>query len=307
MNNLSFHVAHLELTSKCNFQCHFCPIDDISRSSQIMKKELAFRLVEEIANNNLAKVTVFQQLGEPLLVPYLGELMEFSSQLGLKNRIGTNGLLLSKKKNLGYILKHCDNLDIGIRASNQEELSSICKNKNISFDNYLDGIKLFIAEMLKQNSETVITLRLFMGELTQQILNKIGIDYSLNNTPLMVPIEHKGLFLYFEECLDRNWTEDKNNHSRHIGTCEEFFYSFVILANGDMTTCCWDYDGQNTFGNIHSYNSIIDVLSGKKYLNARKLFSQNVVPFKLCTTCSRINKKVYFEKNLSKPLVYSHE
>ncbi|KPA13867.1 Fe-S oxidoreductase, partial [Candidatus Magnetomorum sp. HK-1] len=229
--------------------------------------------------------------------PYLGELMEFASIKGLKNRIGSNGFLLTKNNVLMKKLEFCDNLDISLRVANQDDFSLICKSNRLSFEKYLERIRAFISEIKKYN--TILTIRMFSDNSSQNILDRIGINFNVLGAPLMTPIKYDtDFYLYFEDCLSREWTYSTLSKPYFDGKCSEFYYSIVVLANGDVTICCWDFNGENVVGNIHTQKGIVNVLESNNYRKVRERFNHNIVPFKLCTTCTQLNKKgVYFEKD----------
>ncbi len=56
----------------------------------------------------------------------------------------------------------------------------------------------------------------------------------------------------------------------------------TILWNGDITTCCYDYDGENVFGNILNEP---DILKSDKMAKIRERISKRDFP--LCKRCQQ--------------------
>ncbi len=294
-----YSEVHVELTTLCDFKCNFCPLTHgINRSLQTIKKEKAFTIIQEIADYRLAKGISYFCLGEPFLVTYLGELLEYASQRGIKNRLTTNGFLLSKgNKRVEKNLEYCDFLDISLRASDQESFAAMCKDRNASFADFLAGIKTFLAEVKKgKYHKTKIRLFVFLTKDSQNVLSTLGIDYEItSDVPLQTEIVHNHIRLFFEKPIP--WTKaDEAAPLQKTGFCEEYLHGYNILANGDLTPCTFDYDGHNAVGNIYSDGGIKQVLSNEKYLKFKQVFAKNIVPSDFCATCHQLNKKKYKPK-----------
>src|SRR4030042_5289376 len=73
-------------------------------------------------------------------------------------------------------------------------------------------------------------------------------------------------------------------YKSYFGKCEGMKSHFAILANGDMTTCCYDYDGHNAFGNITS-NDIMEVLTSREANALREKLRRGILPTETCKLC----------------------
>ena len=272
---------HLELTTRCNFRCFFCPIGKLTRSDASMTKEQAFRIINEITKEDLSSRVAYHLMGEPLLHPELGDILRHASEKGLTNRVVTNGSLLSGSRILPK-LEFCDVLDISLRAANDDDFSRICINKSISYNEYLEGIRSFLSQ--RQTSPVgKIRLRLFRSDGCYDLLKAMGLEVPGDEEVRTLRYDEK-LELLFDTCLD--WTGKKRRYPvRHFGECQEFEEGFSILVNGDVTTCCWDYDGRNVLGNIFDDGGIRAVLSNEKAERFRGMFAKRRVPTEACAQC----------------------
>ncbi len=82
------------ITTKCNFRCEFCNIWRIAPGYQVGYEE-ARKFIAELGNMKLAYFSVSG--GEPLLVPYVFDLLFYAKQRGiLYTHIVSNGYLLDK-------------------------------------------------------------------------------------------------------------------------------------------------------------------------------------------------------------------
>ena len=293
-------VAHVELTTKCNFKCDFCPLTHgISRAITTISEGKAFQMVREIADSQLAKSISYHCLGEPFLVPYLGDLLNYAHKRGIYNRLVTNGLLLSKgHARTEKSLEHCDLLDLSLRASDQKSFTEICKGENESFADFITGLNVFLERVENgEFHELVVRLLIFVTEKTQSLLDNLGIDYQITDSlPLKSEIEYtKRIILFLEQPIE--WTEADRTVSRlQAGFCEEIHYTYTILANGDLTPCAFDYDGKNAVGNIYTDGGIKSVLLSENYSRFQECFRNQHVPSDFCATCPQLNQKKYKSK-----------
>lgn len=90
--------VHIELTSRCNFDCEFCPQGVMERARGDMDFELFRRLAEEVARDSLAPALAYHVMGEPLLYPRLPEALDLTRHLGLRAVLTTNGSLLTPER-----------------------------------------------------------------------------------------------------------------------------------------------------------------------------------------------------------------
>ncbi|MBO3738746.1 radical SAM protein [Actinoplanes flavus] len=91
--------AHLqvEVTSACNLRCTMCLVryrPPVNRLAGAMAPRLFHRLVEDVALRQLT----LQGLGEPLLSPYLPEMIEAAVRRGIRVGFNTNATLLHRRR-----------------------------------------------------------------------------------------------------------------------------------------------------------------------------------------------------------------
>jgi MoaA/NifB/PqqE/SkfB family radical SAM enzyme len=63
-----------------------------------------------------------------------------------------------------------------------------------------------------------------------------------------------------------------------------WIWSTVILWNGDVTTCCYDFNGDHVFSNILAVGGFSNLWRSQNYGRVRKNMLN--MKFKLCPTCS---------------------
>ena len=278
-----FVEVHFEVTTFCNFRCNFCPIDSIKRGQVHMPSEVAQKIIGGIADSNLAPRVAFHQMGEPLLHPKIKEILQFSNAKGLKNRVVTNGYLLGKSSKALKAISHCQILDISLRISSEREFNETSKAG--SYGQYLAGLKTFINDRANYG-DFLTRIRLFRNEKTLGMLKSVGMNLdqeSIDSHTDEIELA-PDLVILLESCLD--WRGDRKTYlARPFAHCTEFNTGFSVLANGEITTCCWDYDGENSLGNFFENGSLTSILQGDSARSFLTKFRYKLAPTSFCAKC----------------------
>lgn len=131
MNVFNFH-----LTNSCNYNCAYC-FGKFS-DKNVMTFEQACLVVDNIARcfkkEGIDNGRINLAGGEPLLCPYLEELIDYINAYGIKVSVITNGSLLTEDIIKGWKEKvYCIGLSIdSVSAETNVAIGRCCNNKTIS-------------------------------------------------------------------------------------------------------------------------------------------------------------------------------
>lgn len=140
--SINFHLwAH------CNMRCKFCFAQFQDVKSSVLPKghlaeEDALKIVRAVAEYGFEKITFVG--GEPMLCPWLPELIKEAKRFGLTTMIVTNGSLLTEKflstneNYLDWITISIDSLDMDINQKIGRGLNGV---HPLSMDKYIDLIE----------------------------------------------------------------------------------------------------------------------------------------------------------------------
>ncbi len=115
-------AVNFHLSNHCNMRCKFCfsRFEDTSfhlgKSKEVNRKK-CFEIIRKISFNSVQKITFVG--GEPLLCPWLGELLSFSKDLGLTTMIVTNGSILSENW-INANAKDCDWISLSVDSLDKQ-------------------------------------------------------------------------------------------------------------------------------------------------------------------------------------------
>ena len=112
------------ITAKCNMGCEYC--HRFFNPTNLSKDE-NLKILDNIIKSNIKNITWTG--GEALLIPYLPELMRIAHEHGIKNKLITNGILLTEEK-LSEISKYVDIITLSIDSTNDEINNKLGRGKD---------------------------------------------------------------------------------------------------------------------------------------------------------------------------------
>ncbi len=313
----------MELTNVCNLKCDFCPITHQTRKRTFMETELAKDIISEIAEHHLSDYISFHIMGEPLLHKDVLELCHFAKEQGLSAVLFTNGVLLNEELNTKLLATGLDRLEVSFRTPNELAFIQKSSSSSLTFEAYKDKVKGLISSKLESDSHTEIRIHFFkkskffdsfcpvdtryltnsqenlsiMNEFQMHCLTmakRLGKDISKYQAVSLSPSRDAvEIFDRISLCCERLNSFYLNESSRYSSYSKAFFGScdtfrnqsdFGILANGDVTTCCLDYNGENAIDNVRN-KKLIDILEMDQVKSIIKHFNHYHPPTDLCRRC----------------------
>lgn len=324
MQRERFKIIYLELTNACNFTCDYCPIDKQTRKKVMMPAEFARDIIDQIAANRLTYFLTFHLMGEPFLHRDLCSLTGYAEERGLKVRLLTNGSLLESRRNEGLFENNLSRLEVGFRTPNDTSFAMRLRGGQLTLKEYVRRVEEVIDDKLRMNAKTELCIKFFirshlaavkLGDEHEHLTSRqdnVEMARHFQRITLQAARRHNlptegwedvpiklvdgdypifpGITLGFSRIQDF-WVREQRSEGNEklyrglVGGCSAAFRDdFGILASGEVTTCCVDYDGRNVIGNLHeqSLMEILSSASAKRICNSFKWF---VPPTPFCREC----------------------
>ena len=260
--------VYLEITNSCNLNCPFC---HNLKGQSYMDINTIKSYLNEI--KEVCDYVYLHVLGEPLLHPYIEEILLYADRIDLNIQLVTNGTLLYKHLN---ILKHKSlrKLSISIHSVNNIETD----------DNYFKTID----QLIVNNDDKNIELRFYdynnLDQKLKHYLNTLYSTYNIQSTSKESSYKLKNnVYVYFQEMF--KWPSIDDEIISSEGKCKGAIDQLAILNDGRVTICCLDSNGYNTIGNLKE-NKLIDIINSSVYQNIVDNFFNNKLSFELCKKCS---------------------
>lgn len=285
---------HVELTSRCNFSCEFCPDGKMIRP----RGSMGFDLLERVLSDarGVAREIHFHVMGEPALYPRLGEAIRLAGRMGFAPSVTTNGSLLSPRTAGDLASCGLEHMTVSVHTPDPESFLSRGA-RGLSFREYRTRIV--------DTSRSVLAdprgMRLTLVFLTNPLWRFLAPDPPKANVPATGEALRTHLSGWAEEIVRGTPREAElpailrrirkagvlkesviplsdrvrfrvrilGNWAGHFelpivpakfGYCPGLVENFGILWNGDYVICCTDYDGRTVMAN-HADTSVRDYLS----------------------------------------------
>ncbi len=313
---LPLERVHIELTSRCNFDCSFCPQGSLTRKLGTMPFALYQKIIEQIAAGEIAREVHFHLMGEPLLYPQIEEAISLAATLGLITVVTTNGSLLTEERTETLTASGLSKLIVSVQTPN-EETFAIRNASGVRYEEYERRLLTAARKILA--AETTTRLVLTFRTTAYPFLQAPGSRIRLIDTNGDL---HEILESFAQQCLPDasqvdlrslcrqaivshwntielsprfslesrplgGWVKPENGRRffpARIGTCHALSEMFGILANGDLVFCCMDANGKTAVGNAETM-PILDFFQNETVLAAWQGFRGNRVVHKACRQC----------------------
>lgn len=284
-----FHKVNLEISNICNLQCSFCP--EVIRAKKLMDVELFEEIIEQVAP--LTEQVCFHLMGEPLLHPKLGEMLDICARHDAKVFFVSNGVLLTDKR--AELLLHP-----ALRQVNFSLHSFLDNHPGKDPAEYLARIFAYTDRALAERPDLYLNFRLWnlqdpigRKEENQQIRRAIEERYqvSLIADPDVRVLKSQRLRgrLYVHYDTEFTWPSLDLPAIGSQGTCYGLRNHFGILADGTVVPCCLDKEGRIPLGHV-SDAPIAEILDSERAVRMLQGFLAGELREELCQRCDYVTR-----------------
>ncbi len=215
---MKIHGVIIELTNKCNYNCIMCPNSKQTREKGIMSMKTFKKIIDSVEPGYVN----FNMLGESLIDKNLIDKIEYARK---KHPTPNFTIYTNASLPIGDLINSSINLVcVSFYGHDRETYKKIHRIDN--FDKVLKNIK----DVLKD--KIIILCNHIKGMNNPERVRELFRGYRFISYPIHT----------FAGGIDLEGREKD---------CEIMKGILVFHWNGDVTTCCMDYDGKNVFGNIN--------------------------------------------------------
>ncbi|MES2019594.1 MAG: radical SAM protein [Pseudomonadota bacterium] len=104
-------ILHLHPLRRCNLACGHCYSDSSPHATDMLAFETVARAIRQAAAWGYERLAISG--GEPLLYPWLADVVALATEYGMQTALITNGLLVAQRENLS-ILRRIDTVAVSI-------------------------------------------------------------------------------------------------------------------------------------------------------------------------------------------------
>jgi MoaA/NifB/PqqE/SkfB family radical SAM enzyme len=267
-------VLMVDPSSRCNFQCRFCPTGDreliksTGRYQGFMDLATYEKIIDDVREfSSPIKVLRLYKEGEPLMNKRLPEMIKYARRVDRIGRIDTttNGALLTPRISDSLIEAGIDQINISVNGVEDGQFTSLVRTK-VDFTKYVENIRYLyenrgkceiyikaIAENLTADDQKKF-LDIF-GEIADRVflehLSPLWPSFRFEDIPMEFTTGHYG-----QEIEDR-------------AVCPYIFYIMVINSDGSVSLCVQDWARGLVAGSVLEA-SVRDIWLGER-INSHRL------------------------------------
>lgn len=269
-------IFHIETVMGCNAKCIMCRITDTERTAKIMSDDLFEKIAVEIASFETSPEVSLQLLGEPLIDKKLERRIWTLKELGVHHvGFATNGQLMTAARARSILEIEPHYVRFSLEAHTKETFEKI--RIGLDFDIVTANVINFFKTRDALQAKTSVRL--------------LFIKHEDNIRELDAYLAFWQKYLKSEdsiEVIDRH--NFGNGDFSAVKTSDKPCYipneTMVIFADGEVSLCCGDADGEFKMGTVNE-DSLIDVFNNQRFHRMRAIHEMGGRDMmKLCATCN---------------------
>lgn len=275
-------LMNLECTTVCNAKCIMCPREKLTRKIGVMDFKLFKKIIDECAEYGVREINL-TGYGETLLDPNIIKKIKYIKSLRSKKfnpivAMTSNAALINKKMARDLIESGLDSIWVSFYSITPENYKKI---QNLDFNTTYNNL-ITLSKLKKElNSKTpkVSIYFLCMSENANEKENWLN-DLK-KYVDFITPEAKPHNYIY-----GRHYNEVKKTNFRL--SCMKAQTTMQVLFNGDVTDCCYDFNGDYIFGNVKE-QSLFSIIHGKKYREFERIHRMHQFhKLPLCNMCDQL-------------------
>ncbi len=253
----------LEVASVCDLACPHCFRQYIATPDKLMSTELAFKLIDQLAEQNVPSVK-FNWRGEPLMNRDLPKIIDYAKKNGvLETIINTNATLLEGNYAEELMSSGLDLLIYSFDGGSKKTYDKlrVGRFKENKFENIIKNIENF--DNLKKQKKSVFPRTKIQMVLTKETYDEQDQYFSLfknivNDVSVKQYTERGGDIKESEigkEKLKKDKIYMKNFDGELFVSegrlpCEQPFQRMLVTYDGRVSMCCYDWGSMHPVGYV---------------------------------------------------------
>lgn len=283
------NVIAIEPTNLCNLSCPMCPRTFLmKRKTGLMDFSLFKKVVDESKGHT--EFMYIDNMGDPIIHPKIREMIEYGSKSGIRMLLGTNGVLLNKDLANRLLHSGIDLVELSVDAATSQTYETVRGGK--SYEQVVNNAVGFAeAKRLTPVIKPFTILQFIITVFNEQEEDQFYQEF-----------KGKGFdFIAFRDChtwggnvpdygarrkMELKQAAQSEQTTLHRAVpCRIPWNQVTILWNGDVTPCCYDFDGKSVVGNVNE-KSIAEIWNSPKMARFRKYHvSGNYKKVESCKNC----------------------
>ena len=273
-------VFAIESTNRCQLKCLMCPRSEMTRKIGDIEVDF-FKLIID-RDCKYTAYLFLDEMGEPLLHPNILDLIEYAQKRGIKVYLTTNACALNKEISENLLKLKLERLYISFEGVNKEIYERIRRNAN--FEQVRVNIEYF-CELKRKGKYKKPFIQIDCIELRETIpsFNHFR-DYwkdKVDKVNLKSFRDWDGSIPSITELAPKIMPKPPLRER-----CPLPWFSVVVLWDGKVVPCCYDFDAKYVLGNLRE-ESLEEIWNNDKMTRLREAHVYGEIDkIPLCKNCS---------------------
>lgn len=278
--------ALVELTNGCNHACVFCYNPEMKRKIKNVDIKKYKDFIELASKEGLEEVGLYST-GEPFMTKNLEEFISIAKKSGIKRvYITSNGALANMDKIIKCIDHGLDSIKFSINAGSRETYKII--HGHDDFDKVIKNIKDLYEYRNSKNLNFQIMSSFIYTDLTHSEIEPFKEKYGkyFEDMFFQKAINQGGRKIDEAKKLTGNLEKlNKKKEIKSFKPCSMIWNRLHFTAEGYLTACCVDYEGDLIYNKFDKKKKIIDQFNNKKIKELRDKHLKNDLDGTICKNC----------------------
>ncbi len=278
----------IETVAACNARCVFCPIEELARSTRVIKPDVWTKFVAQVAERRQSHpespldIHVYGT-GEPLLDKKLESRIRQLRRAGVESvRFSTNASLMTPERSKSILDAGATEVDFsvdGVKAETHEKL-----RPGMVFPIIVENIKKFVEIRDRDKADCSISVRMVV---TDENIDQY--DEFIDFWSKVVSPRDRVYGKYVHNWGNRLDIDSKVNaelSELNKSACALPFGTMMLLSDGRAALCCVDYNAAVELGNLKEM-SLQEIWRGAEAEKIRSIhLSKGRCGVNMCKDCT---------------------
>ncbi len=305
----------IETTNRCNLKCDFCGYRFATREKGFIPQTLFNKVIDQTTKMSVRRLTL-HTVGEPLLHPNIVDLVSTAKGNGVWVGFSTNGLLLTRELSRRLIEVGLDGISFSTDAATDDVYRQLRRGGN--FDKLVGNIRMFRGmrehygkqgfdpyKLHRTIKKPLIAITcIYTNKLKNQLPEYLRLFYPLADSFKFMSLDVQGGYSQIDHLYtpETKYDEFLKGGSKFFRIpCSLLWSSLFVLWNGDVSMCCFDFDGKMVVGNVNK-NSLHQIWHSERANYYRMLHLENrMEALEMCRSCTRLfrnpHREFFFNKD----------
>ncbi len=270
-------IIHVELTNICNLKCPICPRTKMTREQGFISLELVDKIISETRGK--AEFVTLHSWGESILHPEIDTIGRKFKEAGFKIQLSTNATFLTPERQSKLLKSGIDFLLFSIDATNAETYNRVRTGGD--YNQTIVNVKTFLENIKSKKVPMTCICQLIYNKLNMSEAKEFRTYWKKNGADVWI----KPYSNWNGEDNIENYYFPDDVHQVSGRLCDWPWRQITIHWNGNVVSCCCDYNDKVLLGNANK-QTLTEIWNSEAFQVFREKHLESRKTIEFCKNCS---------------------